>query len=79
MAGNKKWVKIAYFDFERKFVLCFFCFRTQMPFTAIVLSSYFKMAGLSTKDVMKKYYSLDVPEDEVCSSSYEILFSVLLS
>ena len=50
-----------------------------MPFTAIVLSSYFKMAGLSTKDVMKKYYSLDVPEDEVCSSSYEILFSVLLS
>ena len=50
-----------------------------MPFTTNVLSSYFKMAGLSTKDVMKKYYSLDVPEDEVCSSSYEILFSVLLS
>ena len=49
-----------------------------MPFTTNVLSSYFKMAGLSTKDVMKKYYSLDVPEDEVCSSSYEILFSVLL-
>ena len=50
-----------------------------MPFTTNVLSSYFKMAGLSTKDVMKKYYSLDVPEDEVRSSIYEILFPLLLS